>query len=315
MKKLTIREQICNLRYLSFFEDISKNKIFHYCLGLMFLFTFNSCFLSPFKGYKRIQQNVFFKLFTFGEEKQALRNGDLITIDISYSTMNDSIFFHGIRKLKLEDTGIKNSIYSSLIKLHKGDSASFIFRSTDFFQRNLKSDIPYYLKHQKRIKINVKVLEVQSDADYQVEKKQFLKWAEDLNKTEKALINDFLNEQRINISPTPGGMYFVLTKSGTGKNAVSGDLVKIHYEGRFIDGRYFDSTKKNNEPVEFILGQEFIVIKGIEEAVKMMKEGDKALIILPSDLAFGEKGAGEGIVPPFTAIIYEVELLKVDKIH
>ncbi len=286
-----------------------------YLIWFLFLFFLHSCSYLKFKGYKRIQPAVYFKLHSFGEEKQTINEGDLITINISYSTLNDSLFFQGVRKLKLEDPGIKNSVYSSFVKLHNGDSASFIFKTSDFFLKNMHSGIPSFLVKHKRIKINVSVLDVQTAAEYQYEKQQFIKWTEEINTAERDIILGFLREARLTVNPAPGGLYFLLTKSGSGKKPVKGDIVKIHYEGRFIDGRFLDSSKELDEPLEFVFGQEFVVIKGMEEAIGMMREGDKALIIVPSSLAFGSSGAGEGIVPPFTSLVYELELLNVSKIH
>ena len=84
----------------------------------------------------------------------------------------------------------------------------------------------------------------------------------------------------------------------------------VNYEGRFLNGRFFDSTVKRNQPFEFVYGTELQVIPGLEDAIGRMREGQRALVILPSDLAWGEKGSSTGIVPPFTTVIYEVELLK-----
>ena len=77
-----------------------------------------------------------------------------------------------------------------------------------------------------------------------------------------------------------------------------------------VHGRFFDSTVKRNQPFEFVFGTELQVIPGLEDAIGRMREGQRALVILPSDLAWGEKGSSTGIVPPFTTVIYEVELLK-----
>lgn len=294
-------------------KNKKKKFFFRIFSFLLLLFLIYSCLFLQYKDYKRIQPNVFFKLHHFGEDLQSINEGDLITVNISYSTLDDSIFFKAKRKLKLIDPGIKNSIYSCFIKLHKGDSASFIFRTSDFFVKNMNMALPSFLKDHKRIRINVSLLDIQTEAEYQAEKEQFITWTKEINKAEQDLINGFLEEKRISVNPTPSGLYFLLLKEGDGRKPVKGDIVKIHYEGRFIDGRFLDSSKEYGDPMEFVFGQELIVIKGMEEAIGMMREGDKALIIVPSDLAFGSSGAGEGIVPPFSSLIYELELIKVKK--
>jgi FKBP-type peptidyl-prolyl cis-trans isomerase FkpA len=87
----------------------------------------------------------------------------------------------------------------------------------------------------------------------------------------------------------------------------------VHYEGRFLNGKFFDSTRQRNDPFQFVYGQQWQVVKGMEEAIGMMHEGEKALFIMPSGLAFGQTGSSTGIVPPFTSLIFEVELLLVKK--
>ena len=274
----------------------------------------SSCINSTLKGYKRIYPRIHYKLHQFGAGEEKLSENDLVTIHVSYSTTDDSVFFRRVRKIRLEDPGFNNSVYSCIMRLHQGDSASFIFRTSDLFVKNLKTSVPEFLQHHKRIKMNVSVLDVQTSAGYEAEKKQFLQWARDMKQAEIKILENFLDQQRISVNPDPDGMYFILTKVGRGERPVKGDLVSIKYEGKFMDGRYFDTTQNNAESFDFIYGQEYMVIKGIEKAVGMMREGDNALIILPSELAFGSTGAGEGVIPPFTALIYELELLKVRKI-
>jgi FKBP-type peptidyl-prolyl cis-trans isomerase len=90
-----------------------------------------------------------------------------------------------------------------------------------------------------------------------------------------------------------------------------GDTVLIHYEGYFLNGNFFDSTHQRNEPLQFVYGQQWQVIGGLEKAIGKMHEGDKALVIIPSEQAFGADGSVEGIVPPFTPVVFEVELINV----
>ena len=278
---------------------------------LFFSILLSSCIRFTYREYRRILPGVYFKLHVLGDDTIRPFEGDLITVNLSYSTLEDSVFFRGARKIRLEDPGFQNSVYNCFIRLHEGDSASFIFRSTDFFVKNLNIPVPAFLEHHKRIKMNVIILEVQTNDEFEAEKEQFLKWSESMELAEKDIIRNFLEKEKITVDATPSGMYFILTKAGSGKRPLKGDIVRINYEGKFMNGRYFDSTKKQDEALEFIYGQEFMVIKGIEEAIGMMREGDRALVILPSNLAFGSSGAGDGIIPPFTALIYELELLKV----
>ena len=108
---------------------------------------------------------------------------------------------------------------------------------------------------------------------------------------------------------TDSGLEFILVEEGTGKKAAPGYTVKVHYTGYLEDNSIFDSSVKRKQPFEFTLGMGK-VIKGWDEGVAMMKEGDKVRLIIPANLAYGERGAG-GVIPPNATIIFDVELIEV----
>ena len=96
---------------------------------------------------------------------------------------------------------------------------------------------------------------------------------------------------------------------GAGEEAVAGKRVKVHYTGTFEDGRTFDSSVPRGEPFEFKLGAGQ-VIRGWDQGVAGMKVGGKRKLTIPSDLAYGSRGAGN-VIPPDTTLVFEVELLGV----
>ena len=108
------------------------------------------------------------------------------------------------------------------------------------------------------------------------------------------------------IVPKSGLQYEVL-KEGSGKKPKATDTVRCHYEGRLLDGSVFDSSYKRNEPADFGLQQ---VIAGWTEGVQLMSEGAKYRFYIPYILAYGEGGAG-AMIPPFSTLIFDVELIKV----
>ncbi len=107
---------------------------------------------------------------------------------------------------------------------------------------------------------------------------------------------------------TASGLIYKEIKAGEGVQAKTSDVVKVHYVGKFIDGKEFDSSLKRNQPAEFPLGQ---IIPCWSEGVSMMKVGGKAQLVCPSDLAYGDRGRPP-MIPGGSTLVFEVELLEVN---
>jgi FKBP-type peptidyl-prolyl cis-trans isomerase len=110
---------------------------------------------------------------------------------------------------------------------------------------------------------------------------------------------------------TKSGLKYVELKEGTGDEAKTGQIVEVHYTGWLKDGTKFDSSKDRNEPFKFPLGAGR-VIKGWDEGVAGMKVGGKRKLIIPSELGYGKRGAGN-VIPPDAELTFEVELLGIKK--
>lgn len=105
---------------------------------------------------------------------------------------------------------------------------------------------------------------------------------------------------------TPSGLVYRALKEGNGATPMASDRVKVHYRGTLADGREFDSSYKRGQPAEFPLDG---VIKCWTEGVQRMKVGGKARLTCPAAIAYGERGAGGGLIPPNATLQFEVELL------
>lgn len=108
---------------------------------------------------------------------------------------------------------------------------------------------------------------------------------------------------------TSSGLRYQILQKGDGPKAQQGQTVSVHYKGQLSDGTVFDSSYKRNEPIDFPLGQGR-VIPGWDEGIALLNVGDKARLVIPSDLAYGSSGAG-GVIPPHATLIFDVELMKV----
>ena len=108
---------------------------------------------------------------------------------------------------------------------------------------------------------------------------------------------------------TASGLYYKITEKGNGKKPKKGDQVAVHYTGMLLDGKVFDSSLYRGQPLNFAVGIGQ-VIEGWDEGILLLNEGDKARLVIPSDLAYGSQGAG-GVIPPNAALVFDVELVRV----
>jgi FKBP-type peptidyl-prolyl cis-trans isomerase FkpA len=117
------------------------------------------------------------------------------------------------------------------------------------------------------------------------------------------------NGKKPGVNTTVSGLQYEVITEGTGPKPAAEDIVRVNYEGTLIDGTVFDSTYTRGEPAEFPL---YAVIAGWTEGLQLMSEGSSYRFYIPSKLAYGEQGAGS-VIPPYSTLIFEVELLSISK--
>ena len=150
------------------------------------------------------------------------------------------------------------------------------------------------------------MLELQQLLRAAAEEKQKMQFAEAIKAGKEFLVK---NGKRKGVKTTESGLQYEVLKKGAGKvSPKPTDKVTTHYHGTLLDGTVFDSSVDRGEPIDFGVGG---VIKGWTEALQLMTVGDKFKLFVPSDLAYGARGAGEKI-GPHTTLIFEVELIAIN---
>jgi FKBP-type peptidyl-prolyl cis-trans isomerase FklB len=117
------------------------------------------------------------------------------------------------------------------------------------------------------------------------------------------------NKQKPGVNELPGGLQYEVIKEGSGPQPSVSDKIKAHYKGALLDGKEFDSSFKRNQPFTAPLRS---LIQGWQIAIPLMKQGSHWRLWIPSDLAYGDRGAG-GDIPGGATLLFEVELLEIIK--
>lgn len=279
----------------------------------LLLFLFYTCAdKSPYPGFTSSGTGYYYKLCRIGENTVKPSAGDYITVALEYRTIDDSVFFSALRRFRLSEPAFKGSVEECFMMMSKGDSTEFIISADDFFTRTLQAGLPGFIDRDEKMIIAVDMIDIISGEEYMQELEIFRDHLKERgSKKGESGFEKLIDGGDIHPGSGSSGILYYRLQEGEGKSISRGDTVTMHYEGRFIDGTIFDSTRMRNKPFEYVYGQEGQLIRGLEEVAGIMSEGEKALVYLPPALAFGKKGSSTGIIPPSTPLFFEVEILSV----
>lgn len=240
---------------------------------------------------------------------ERIKTDDFVKLHISYRTEKDSLLFDshhqtGALTITVEQPSYKGDLMDVLRLLTVNDSATFYTNADSLFGKSFNSPVPHFIRPGSLIAFSVKIVEVMSPAQMEALTKAK---NDSLSKSEKKERDAFLASNGKKYLSTPSGLMYVINKEGKGSIPANGSTVVVNYTGKLLNGTVFDSSV-DREPIEFAIGTGQ-VIKGWDEGIALLKEGSSATFVIPSDLAYGEVGAGQGIIPPFATLIFDVELL------
>jgi FKBP-type peptidyl-prolyl cis-trans isomerase len=255
---------------------------------------------TEYPEYTKTENGLPYKLHKLGDGDRKPNIGDFVIVNMILRSLHDGeVIQVDSSKVIRMDNPSDGDIQEGLSMLVAGDSATFL----------VKRPAKWNPDSIQSYNLDIEVLNILDENEYEKEKK-YIEWRADQEMNELIALKKYLSKIGKEESSNYDGVYFESYDKGIGNNVVSGDYVTIHYKGYFIDGRMFDSTYENDTPLEFNFGDPDQVIRGFEIALSQMNKKSKAKIIIPSQLAFGESGSSTGIVPPFSTLIYDIEVVK-----
>ena len=263
--------------------------------------------------FRQTASGLEFRYITVSGKLKKPKVGDVLYIDMIYKTEKDSVIFDSknidkdnfMMQLNPQShTG--GCIEEAFSMLSEGDSAVFRIDAMNFLNyTQRKLFIPDYVKNGDKFLFCIKMKKIVDGSDYVKENAEMYSY---YLEQEKSLIERYVLELNYPRSIQKSGLNVIPIKKTGGKKVSNGNKVIINYTSSFLDGTVFDSTIERNESFSFTIGKNE-VIEGLEEAVKLMQKGEHYIFIIPFRLAYGEKKYN--IIPPFTTLVFEIELLDV----
>lgn len=256
------------------------------------------------KEFSKINEEVDFKYIQFGDGDSPQKGQRLRLNLVITDTLNDTL--HYVPNYSYFIPLKKSALDSAWMQMKEGDSACFRLSRAFFNQRfrfygTAKSD-------EGQILLYFRLLKVLDEEEVDMEKKLLQSKRE---VEEQAALKKYLSQFEGKLD-TLGGIYRLLKKTNpSGDSITYGSSVSIDYRGSFVDGYVFEDTYEKGLTPTFNYGKDYQLIEGMHIGLNGLKSGESVKIILPSQRAFGSEGSLAGIVPPYTAVIFDVEIKKV----
>ena len=260
-----------------------------------------------YSGFKHDSSGYYYRYFNCNEKNERPQTGDFVVVNMGIHT-KDTVISPMTQNNMLIDELYKGDIYCALRDMHLGDSATFIFDGPQFYEDFLgMGEYPY---GKKPIYVDIKLLKIMSKQNLEKAEERYQEQKKLLRHIEDSLILDYVADYRFENKYY--GLHFTYNKRGSGAKAKKNQTVQILLRGRRLDNTVFDNWTDPGQPLTFELGKDQVA-RGIDIMVQNMCVGDQVTVVLPSSYAFGDKGNEVFQIPPYTPVVYDVELVKIVK--
>lgn len=260
-----------------------------------------------------------------GNPAYAALAGKVLVLHLEYRTAKDSVISRtrGPRKqparVVLQPKPARGSLEEAISLLQPGDSAVFRLNADTLFLKTLRQRVPPGVRRAgpkvtvlaKAVRLLTREQALQEvQADNKARQEQQRQQAAKQLALDDKVLQDYLAKNKLKAQKTASGVYYIVTKAGAGPQPQPGQTVSVLFKGLLLNGKVIDSSEQHgNQPAVFPVGKGQ-VIRGWDEGVSSLKQGSKAILLIPSPLAYGPRGAGPQ-VPPNSILRFDVELVAV----
>jgi len=264
-----------------------------------------------YPGFKKDKDGLYYKFHIKNKKEIQPQMGDIVEMTYTLRTEDSVLVSNAPIYDMIIESLFPGDVYAAIQKMHLGDSATFIMNGDTFFHYFMGQPFPF---EKKELFFDMKLNKITLKEEYEQQQaeqaRQYEAMIEQSRISEDSLINNYVEKNRIKVKPTTTGLYVMKNVNGKGKMIKTGSKIKVHYTGKLLDGTVFDSSVERGEPIELEAGSGQ-VIPGWEEALLLMRGGDKATVLIPSKQAYGARGAGY-VIQPYTPLLFEMEVVSVE---
>ncbi len=241
------------------------------------------------------ESGIYYVMEKAGEGDASPDMQSMVTAHYHGTLLDGTVFDSSVERgepFQFQLGGVVRGWQEAIPMLKKGGKGKFIIPSGLAYGPRAAGKIPA----NSVLIFDIELVDFASFAEMQSKQKE----------TDQKLIEEHLAANEVKAESTESGIFYAMEKEGTGDaQPTATSKVTVHYTGKLLNGKVFDSSVERGEPITFGLNQ---VIPGWQEAIPLLKKGGKATFYIPSGLAYGPRGAG-GAIPPNSVLIFEVELI------
>ncbi|MBL7962534.1 MAG: FKBP-type peptidyl-prolyl cis-trans isomerase [Flavobacteriales bacterium] len=271
----------------------------------------SACERPPLPGYHKLGDGAWYKRITLGDGERSPNDSDQVQLRVRCARPDagPGSFFSADLLLAVHRVP-RSPFRAALLRMREGDSLS-VMAPAATLPWDLWGAPPMLAgRDSGTVLAELKLGEVKELRRVRAEAREQELWSRDRELEERAAMNRYLREQgREDLKPWEG-IYILSISKGKLPYVQSGELVTLEWTARFLDGKIFHDTRVSG-PLTFRLGDPEQVIHGIESIVHSLGQGGRAEVLIPSNEAFGERGAAGGLVPPYTPVIYDLRVVEV----
>jgi len=256
-------------------------------------------------GYSYNEKGYYFQLLSFNEEFGEIKASDFVTASVEfYINDKDSVLTSEQFIMQIQPSD-SVCIADLFIHLRQGDSAAFITPNFECIRDVLIPEFSELLNNEEELTFTIKVNKVQTQEQYVKQQYEYNLWLKNKRDFEYNTIESYIAQQKKAFVKLPNGIYKFILHNGIGDLPQKGEVVTIRYQGSDLSGDIINHFTT----LEFTLGAEWQVIKGVELAMQTMRVGERAMVIIPSEYAWGAEGSSNKEIKGFTTVVYDLQII------